>query len=290
MILKTIAIDIENRNKIEIETSYVTLTPSEGWLSNYSLRLPKEYIPAGGDVGHLVKGDVLDKEVYMALAPYLRKGSTIVDVGAHMGTISMILGRELGALGGGKVVAIEASPQNYACTEHNLLTNLPKNVIAEVTNAVCGRDNEREYFPVHDATPEVDPQTGLPAGGAKITGQYSYGIHKNKNRKLFYPVKKITIDDLHLQDVSVIKIDAEGSDLEVLAGAIQTIARCRPAIVFEDRNHENQMRYKMMANMEEPVRNIEPFNSFVDNWRIRQVRPDSGDDWLIWWPSGPESL
>ena len=42
-----------------------------------------------------------------------------------------------------------------------------------------------------------------------------------------------TIDHLELADVHVIKIDAEGMELEVLAGAQQTIARCRPVLLVE---------------------------------------------------------
>jgi FkbM family methyltransferase len=45
------------------------------------------------------------------------------------------------------------------------------------------------------------------------------------------PVKRL--DDLHLDDVGLIKIDVEGHELAVLRGATDTVARNRPAIVVE---------------------------------------------------------
>lgn len=45
------------------------------------------------------------------------------------------------------------------------------------------------------------------------------------------PVKRL--DDLHLEDVGLIKIDVEGHELAVLRGAADTVARNRPAILVE---------------------------------------------------------
>ena len=53
------------------------------------------------------------------------------------------------------------------------------------------------------------------------------------------PVKRL--DDLHLDDVGLIKIDVEGHELAVLRGATHTLAQNRPAIVVEaeQRHHPN---------------------------------------------------
>jgi FkbM family methyltransferase len=47
-------------------------------------------------------------------------------------------------------------------------------------------------------------------------------------------VECITLDSLELQDVTLIKIDVELYEPQVLEGAAQTIARCKPLIVIED--------------------------------------------------------
>lgn len=46
-------------------------------------------------------------------------------------------------------------------------------------------------------------------------------------------VESIAIDDLGLDNVGAIKIDVEGFEGNVVRGAIETIARCRPAIIWE---------------------------------------------------------
>ena len=53
------------------------------------------------------------------------------------------------------------------------------------------------------------------------------------------PVKRL--DDLHLNDVGLIKIDVEGHELAVLRGAADTLTRCRPAVLVEaeERHHPN---------------------------------------------------
>jgi FkbM family methyltransferase len=45
--------------------------------------------------------------------------------------------------------------------------------------------------------------------------------------------RAIAIDELGLEDVGVIKIDVEGFEPNVLAGATETIGRCKPVIIVE---------------------------------------------------------
>lgn len=46
-------------------------------------------------------------------------------------------------------------------------------------------------------------------------------------------VPAIALDDMALENVALVKVDAQGADLRVLRGAEATIRRCRPTILFE---------------------------------------------------------
>jgi len=47
----------------------------------------------------------------------------------------------------------------------------------------------------------------------------------------------ITLDSLELEIVDYVKIDCEGYENQILLGAQQTLQRCRPRIVIEDKKH-----------------------------------------------------
>lgn len=57
------------------------------------------------------------------------------------------------------------------------------------------------------------------------------GISNDENGQ----IELISIDNLYLDDCSLIWLDIEGFEAEALAGAINTIDRCRPIIVLENK-------------------------------------------------------
>jgi FkbM family methyltransferase len=50
--------------------------------------------------------------------------------------------------------------------------------------------------------------------------------------------KVATLDSFNFEDVSLIKIDVEGMEYEVFLGAVDTIKKCRPVIIFEAWNRD----------------------------------------------------
>jgi hypothetical protein len=48
-----------------------------------------------------------------------------------------------------------------------------------------------------------------------------------------FPVQALTLDTENLEDVGIIKVDVEQHERQVLRGALQTIARCRPFVMTE---------------------------------------------------------
>jgi len=84
--------------------------------------------------------------------------------------------------------------------------------------------------------------------------------------------KIIRLDSLNLQNVDYIKIDCEGFEYRVLGGAEQTIRRCRPVIVVEQKPHDAYSKdYGQFAAIE-----------LLQSWgmvRLDQVK----DDWIMGW-------
>lgn len=55
------------------------------------------------------------------------------------------------------------------------------------------------------------------------------------SRKSYVPV--VVIDHLKIEDLSLLQLDVEGYELQVLQGATQTLEKCKPAVVVEDKSH-----------------------------------------------------
>jgi hypothetical protein len=65
-----------------------------------------------------------------------------------------------------------------------------------------------------------------------------------------FQVNTITIDSLKLPEVTLMKIDVEGHELNVLKGCKKTIERCRPIIFFEANELEWLEPYKYLDKLE----------------------------------------
>lgn len=138
---------------------------------------------------------------------------TYIDVGAHLGNHTIFFDKFCNSE---KVISIEGSPYTFEYTLKNAKTNnLTKTNIYNYI--VSDKDNEMI-------------EIGL--DHINNCGQMSiYGKHK------YYKsvVKSITLDTL-LKDedkISLIKIDVENSEYNVLLGAIDIIEKHKPIIIIE---------------------------------------------------------
>jgi len=127
----------------------------------------------------------------------LRHGDVFVDVGANVGTISALAAGLVGEAG--RVVAIEPHPRTFAYLQRTISVN-------ELTNVVC-----------------LERACGAEVGVAGFTNQR----RKDDNNRVDetgsgLAVRVTTLAgvfcDLSLDSVSLLKIDAEGFEGEVLRG------------------------------------------------------------------------
>jgi FkbM family methyltransferase len=142
------------------------------------------------------------------------RGSTFLDVGSNVGNHAVYAATVMNAP---KVICVEPNPVAAEVLELNLLLN---DLRARTEILRCGFSSRA-----------VQAHIGWsPAGNLGAT-HFVEGSG---------PVSMVRGDDVVQGDVGFIKIDAEGFELDVLAGLETTIARCRPPIFVEvDQPNQN---------------------------------------------------
>lgn len=202
-------IDIIKFHKKSIKTDrlsfYKTLT------GNYWL--PKD---AHSDcIANSIKGDrIFDEPIYQIAKKYIKPNTTVLDIGSNFGQMAVLMSKLVGE----KDIthAFEADEFIFNILEKNTKEN-SKNIITHF-GAVHNKSNEILHFPEQDFK--------------RFNAYGSYGIdYKNNNSR---PVNTLTVDELTFElPISFIKVDIQGGDLFAMKGAINTINKYKPAIIFE---------------------------------------------------------
>jgi len=142
----------------------------------------------------------------------LREGDVVVEAGANIGSITLALARAVGRTG--QVHSFE--PQRFI---HDLLSwNVQTNDLPQVRihHAAVGASMGAIQVPPIDYA-RTESFGGISLIGAK-TGE---------------EVPLLTIDSLGLQNLRMLKADFEDMGYDVIKGAQETIARCRPILYVE---------------------------------------------------------
>lgn len=129
-----------------------------------------------------------------------------IDVGAHVGLFSYWMVRDFA-----RVVAFEPVASHCECWR----VNVPARVQDELHVCALGA-----------GTGSVRMQTALAtsSGGTAVAG--------------VGPIPLCTLDSFAVADVDLLKVDCEGYELEVLKGAVDTLTRCHPVCIVEQRPNQ----------------------------------------------------
>lgn len=141
---------------------------------------------------------------------HVRPGDTVYDVGAHKGSYVYWLSRWVG--NSGRVLAFEPQPSLAAY----LREVAPRHNVIIEQKALWSGSGVLDL-----AIPAVD------SPGASLVASAPGGT--------WLQVPVVALDDYLRpgQRVSLIKIDAEGAELEIFQGARRTLSEARPWLVFE---------------------------------------------------------
>jgi FkbM family methyltransferase len=163
-------------------------------------------------------GEWAEPEVAL-LTGLLRPGDVVIDIGAHIGTMTVPLARAVGA--SGTVLAFEPQPFLFRILAANVALNALDHV--QVFEHGLGERAERVW--VRPIAYERGGNFGILSLDGSYAGKEGEGIGIR-----VWPLDRRApgVDRCRLM-----KIDVEGMEDAVLAGAAQLIERTRPLVYFE---------------------------------------------------------
>jgi len=160
----------------------------------------------------LAETGVWEKEEADQLRALLAPGMAFVDIGAHVGYMTLVAAEAVGPSGWG--VAVEPAPGNFELLRANL------------------------------ASAGVSGVCALPVAAWSETGRVPFSlsdVNTGDHRAYARPdsemldVLAFALDDVLPPDVNidVVKVDAQGTDHRAIRGMARMLARCRPVLVVE---------------------------------------------------------
>jgi len=155
----------------------------------------------------------------------IRSGDTVVEVGGHIGYMSMFFAELVGEIG--RVVVFEPGRNNLPYLRRNV-SCMP--AVQLIETAVSDRDGTAEFF-----------EEALTGQNNSLLGDYRR-FEENRQKAFSQQsysrteVKTVRLDTYlrqHQLRPSLIKIDVEGAESLVLAGAAVVLAEQLPVLVVE---------------------------------------------------------
>ncbi len=155
--------------------------------------------------------------VQQAVTRLLRPGDCFWDVGAHIGVYSLIASRLVGA--GGAVHSFEPQPE----TRKRLLAGTERNGCSNIHAHEVAISGQRGRAVLHAGTAPMLWSLEEPHGDDALADAAT-----------------ITVECITLADAAefagvptLVKIDVEGAEVEILASCIEWIATVRPSFIVE---------------------------------------------------------
>ena len=148
------------------------------------------------------------------MSNFVSKGDIVIDIGANIGTTVLSLSKQVSSEG--KVLAFEPQSLMAQCLQTNLTLNDITNVV--VDSAAVSNKNGWTFL--NDAT-------------FSGTGRYGEaGISDTGTR-----IKTIKLDEVEVPKCSLIKIDVESYEWEVIQGGQKFLRKHKPVLYMEAKNN-----------------------------------------------------
>jgi FkbM family methyltransferase len=147
----------------------------------------------------------------MGALDFCKGFDTVVDGGAHIGTWAHVLAKRFA-----RVIAFEPSHDTFECLQHNMAMCKVENVI--MRNQALGREPGRVRLTLEG----FERAIAMKNTGARFTRPGG-------------DIECITLDSMELESLDFLKLDIEGGEPDALLGAVNTLAKFKPVVLFEDK-------------------------------------------------------
>jgi FkbM family methyltransferase len=191
--------------------------------------------------GEFKNGSYWDIDTLTKLHEYINPSRNILEIGGHCGTSSIIYSSFLNIEQ--KIYVYE--PQ---LNMHNLLVrninqnNLKNKIIPNNLGVFC--------FEGKGKMNNID----LDGGGGVVSKRYHEESHLNCNFGGIglgsdgEEISLTTIDNMKLDDIGYIHCDAQGSENFIFSKGLETIKKCRPVILYENKDFYGTYLYDNVCN------------------------------------------
>lgn len=143
------------------------------------------------------------------------ENTNMIDLGGNIGTTTLLMSEVLSD--NCKIHVFE--PIYNDILYKNIKDN---NLTDKIEVYPYGVGNKQEILKIKN----VDLRSNTNFGAVSI-------IHNLENNENSFKINIIPLDNFNFQNISLIKIDVEYMEIEVLEGSIELIERCKPTIIIE---------------------------------------------------------
>jgi FkbM family methyltransferase len=195
----------------------------KNWLGGFPSPIPLPFgiwwLAEGSDLDYVLSTRGFEKAETNFVQRLLKPGATVLDVGAHHGLYTLLASKLVGSKG--RVIAFEPSPRELNRLKRHIRVNSCSNV--QVCAFALGKVAKRETLHLVDGTEDWCNSLRPPAVQAR-TAQVEIEV---KSLDEF-------LKESPLPTVDFVKLDVEGGELDVLAGAVQLLrSASRPILAVE---------------------------------------------------------
>jgi FkbM family methyltransferase len=211
--------------KRRASTPVIDTSPTQTFNTRYGLvTLYKNEVYIGDD---FKKGKYWDEDTLLKLKEYVHPNRTLLEIGGHCGTSSLVYASFLDE--DTKLHVYEPQKNMYDLLVKNInQNNLQHKIIPNHSGVFCYTGDGRMN--------NID----IDGGGGVVQKRYTEETHLNCNFGGISlgndgeEIRLTTIDSMNLDDVGYIHCDAQGAENFIFSKGVDTITKCKPVILYEE--------------------------------------------------------